>query len=222
MTSPTVPSPRALTEEKLAAVLSDADTAALVEGALRARWPDGSYDGLPTRRTAPIVVAAMEPVVTDLIRAHLAQALAQAIDAAGDEGAADGIDLEPFVDRLAGAQYRDLDSHAAFMSWDEYKADDPTAAGGLYRDPMRRYVLRSLPWLPIRPAPAPREAAEREALAERVRALADEWQAERYPDTGDAGWNQGYDIRRESDIDALRALLPTPHEGDSAEVGSDG
>lgn len=51
------------------------------------------------------------------------------------------------------------------------------------------------------------EAQHEHGLAARVRALADRWDAERYPRTGDPGWNQGYDTRRESSIDELRALL---------------
>lgn len=39
-----------------------------------------------------------------------------------------------------------------------------------------------------------------------VEALAGDWERERCPGTDDAGWNQGYDIRRETDADQLREL----------------
>jgi hypothetical protein len=46
----------------------------------------------------------------------------------------------------------------------------------------------------------------------RVRALADEWDAEPYPSSHDAGWNNGTDMQREASIDALRAALDAPTE----------
>lgn len=44
-------------------------------------------------------------------------------------------------------------------------------------------------------------------LPTELNALADEWDRERYPGTGDAGWNQGYDTRRETDVRDLRAIV---------------
>lgn len=50
--------------------------------------------------------------------------------------------------------------------------------------------------------------AAAESAVERVRALADEWDAAAYQTvTGDPGWNQGYDMRREEDATDLRAAL---------------
>jgi hypothetical protein len=44
-------------------------------------------------------------------------------------------------------------------------------------------------------------------LRQAVEALADEWEKEPYPQTASAGWNNGADMRRESDAAELRRVL---------------
>jgi hypothetical protein len=48
------------------------------------------------------------------------------------------------------------------------------------------------------------------AQVARVETLRAQWEAERYPNTGDGGWSQGYDFRCEIDCDDLGAAL-APH-----------
>lgn len=79
------------------------------------------------------------------------------------------LDLSPFIDALAKAQYEDFDSHAATMTWDEYKADDYVGARALYIDPMGMFVRRALPTLGAEVARLVQEArgeALREAKAD--------------------------------------------------------
>lgn len=52
-------------------------------------------------------------------------------------------------------------------------------------------------------------------------ALLDRWHVERYPDTGDPGWNQGWDTRRESDEIELRATLDAPQDAPRGPVGGE-
>lgn len=118
----------------------------------------------------------------------------------------EALDLDPFIDAMARAMYLDLDSHAATMTWDEYKAEDPDAANALYRSPMARYVMRSLPKFPHPTTARERAAEERGARAalERVRAVpVAHWLAGPDPD----GKRKGY-----VDIDDLRAALITPSD----------
>lgn len=230
MTSPTVPSPRALTEEKLAAVLA------------AARCQDVHGDAY----TPPYCHACRGWA------AHLAQALAQAIDAAGDEGE------EPSRHECTYHVTAPL-TCTICCPCPHCGSTDADHSAILCPPPIRRATgglicgTAQAKYDALPPAPAPREAAEREALAG-IRDLhapetmtgADrkcvEGECDHEPcrtgydfpeteflvckhcvglaeDTGVTDeWYPGWVMYPCATI----RLLPTPHEGDSAEVGTDG
>lgn len=54
-----------------------------------------------------------------------------------------GIDYGPMVDLMARTYYEHYDSHFPDLSWEQYKAEDASAAKALYIDPQNVALLRA-------------------------------------------------------------------------------
>lgn len=80
-----------------------------------------------------------------------------------------GLDLGPFVDRMAQHYYESFDSHFPSMTWEQYKLDDSAGAEGLYVEPQRTAVLKALSTLDVYMAATKREAAEKARREEHER-----------------------------------------------------
>lgn len=60
------------------------------------------------------------------------------------------LDMEPFIDKIAQVRYETFDSHYTMpggLSWEAYKADDPSGAEFLYVEEARAAVSFALPTL---------------------------------------------------------------------------
>lgn len=115
---------------------------------------------------------------------------------------------ERLRDSLAHAQRRE---DALRSAGNEWMARAEAAEAKVERTTWQQDALDEGYRLQIAHAEARLHAAEAKIAA--VRRQVDVWKDERYPDTHSPGWNTGYDMRREADVEALLAILDAPTVG---------